>query len=117
MRSVMGKKDDPYNPDKERPGYGISHPNYAAAHRHSYPGAPFEELKVSDRRILAEVGKRLAAAGNLDLTLVRVEISCGEATIDGRVTSAVERALVEEIVCGVPGITACQNNLRITDGE
>ncbi|MEQ8327381.1 BON domain-containing protein [Parvibaculum sp.] len=113
----MGKDDDPYNPDKERPGYGISHPNYAAAHRHSYPGAPFEEPKVSDRRILAEVGKRLEAAGNLDLTLIRVDVSCGEATIDGGVTSEAEVALVEEIVCGVPGITACQNNLRVVDGE
>ncbi len=78
---------------------------------------PDEEPKVSDRRILAEVGKRLEAAGNLDLTLIRVDVSCGEATIDGGVTSEAEVALVEEIVCGVPGITACQNNLRVVDGE
>ena len=72
---------------------------------------------MSDRRILEEVGKGMEAAGNLDLTLSRVDVSCGEATIDGGVTSEAEVALVEGSVCGVPGITACQNNLRVVDGE
>lgn len=113
----MADEDDPYNPDKERPGYGISHPNYAAAHRHSYPGAPFDEPEIPDRKILQEIGKRLASAEGVDPTIFRVEMSCGEATIEGCARSEAEAARIEKLICETPGIAACRNNLRINSEQ
>lgn len=109
----MGKDDENFNPDKERPGYGISHSNYAPVHRKSDPGGLYEKQRAPDERISREINKRLSAVPTLDASEVRVEVSCGEAMIDGIVRNDEQRRLVEEIVCGTPEISACENNLRI----
>lgn len=111
----MGKDDENFNPDKERPGYGISHPNYAPVHRRSDPAGMYEKQKRSDEQISNEIGKRLAEIPTLDVTRIRIEVASGDVTINGTVRSAAELALVEEIVCGTPEVSACENNLRTRD--
>lgn len=107
----MGK-DDRYNPDKERPGYGISHPTYDAAHRHTFPGAFFEGQERDDGTIAEEINRKLAAVEGVDVSEIDVRVSCGEVTVEGVVKTEEERVLVEDIACNTPGVSDCQNNLR-----
>lgn len=109
----MGKDNDDYNPDKERPGYGISHSNYAPVHRRSDPGGVYEKQTLPDEAIMREVGKRLSDAKSVDAARVTVEVSNGEVTINGAVGSEDERKQVEEVVRGTPDVASIENNLTI----
>ncbi|MDP1628188.1 BON domain-containing protein [Parvibaculum sp.] len=109
----MGKNNDDYNPDKERPGYGISHSNYAPVHRKSDPGGGYEKQTLPDEAIMREVGKRLSGARSVDATRITVEVSNGDVTINGAVRSEDEREQVEEAVRGTPDVASIENNLTI----
>lgn len=109
----MAKDDDSYNPDKERPGYGISHPNYDSAHRHPFKGSLFHNQERSDEGIAEEIARKLDAAEGVDAAQIEVKVSCGEVTLDGVVQTEEERQLVDDIACKTPGVADCQNNLRI----
>lgn len=109
----MNKDDDNYNPDKERPGYGISHPNYGAAHRNPFPGSLFGEQKRSDERIAEEITRKLDASSSFDSSRLSVKVACGEVTLDGKVAGEKEWTLAEEIARNTPGVADCQNNLRL----
>lgn len=109
----MGKDKDAYNPDKERPGYGISHPSYAPVHRRSEPGDVYEKQVLSDEVILKEVGKRLAAAEALDATRLTVNVASGEVTISGAVRNETERKKVEELARNTPDVVGVENTVTI----
>lgn len=109
----MNKDDDNYNPDKERPGYGISHPNYGAAHRNPYPGSLFDKQERSDEQIAKEITRKLEESGSFDASQISVKVASGEVTLDGKVESEEERSLADEIACQTPGVADCQNNLRL----
>lgn len=113
LKEVQMGKDDRYNPDKERPGYGISHPTYDAAHRRPFPGALFSGQKRDDESIAKEIGRKLAAVEGLDASEISVRVSCGEVTVEGVVKNEGERTLVEDVACNTPGVSDCQNNLRV----
>ena len=67
----------------------------------------------SDERIGEDVNDRLTDDGRLDASEIEVEVSDGEVTLTGSVTSREGKRHAEEVAEGVSGVKHVQNNLRV----
>ena len=69
--------------------------------------------KRSDDRIAEDVNDSLTQDTNVDATDIAVVVKDGEVTLNGTVTSRIEKRGAEDLAHDVSGVTHVQNNLRI----
>ncbi len=69
--------------------------------------------KRSDERIAEDVNDGLTQDTNVDATDITVVVNGGEVTLNGTVTSRIEKCGAEDLAHDVSGVTHVQNNLRI----
>lgn len=69
----------------------------------------------SDERIREDVNDRLTDDGWLDASDIEVQVSSGEVTLTGQVSSREEKRRAEDIVEQISGVKNVQNSLRVKD--
>lgn len=74
-----------------------------------------KDYKRSDDRIREDVCDRLADADSVDARGISVEVSGGEVTLNGHVSSRQAKRVAEDTVEQCSGIQHVQNNLRIRE--
>lgn len=109
----MGKEKENYNPDKERPGYGISNTDYESVHGEEDGGLPNPKEPASAGTVQHEVEKRLIDAAGLDSSGIAVAVSGGNVRISGVVQTDAERKLAEEAASSTPNVVRVENDLTI----
>lgn len=67
----------------------------------------------SDARILEDVNDRLSDDYSVDASAIDVEVSSGEVTLSGEVTSKAAKRRAEDCADAVSGVSHVQNNLRV----
>ncbi|MFC0686360.1 BON domain-containing protein [Novosphingobium clariflavum] len=68
----------------------------------------------SDERIREDVNDRLTQDWRVDATSIRVVAKDGEVTLDGTVTTRLDKRRAEDLAEDVSGVKHVQNNLRLT---
>jgi hypothetical protein len=68
-----------------------------------------------DTEIAEEISERLARKGDLDASLIEVEVSLGDVTLRGKVHSRAARSVAEAICDSVLGVKDVHNELEILE--
>ncbi|MDZ4308117.1 BON domain-containing protein [Allopontixanthobacter sp.] len=71
----------------------------------------------SDERIREDVSDHLSDDGSLDASDIEVKVSDGEVTLDGHVSSRMDKRRAEDCAYRVSGINHVQNNLRVKERD
>lgn len=71
----------------------------------------------SDDRIREDVSDHLTDDGSLDASDIEVDVSGGEVTLSGHVSSRMDKRRAEDCAYRVSGINHVQNNLRVKDND
>jgi hypothetical protein len=74
----------------------------------------FTGYDSSDDRINREIDDHLAQHSYIDTTAVVITVKDGEATLEGSVPDADQKAYVEEVVAKIEGVHGLHNHLTIT---
>jgi hypothetical protein len=87
--------------------------------RGQHSGRGPQGYKRSRDRIMEDVCDILTEHGGIDASNMNVQVDeNGEVTLEGRVTSRVEKRMAEDAIENVPGVTQVHNRLRVqTDGN
>ncbi len=80
----------------------------------SYAGRGPKGYKRSDERVREDASDRLEQDHQVDATEISIEVSSGELTLSGTVTSREQKRAAEECVESVPGVKDVINNLRVS---
>ncbi len=67
----------------------------------------------SDERIREDVNDRLTDDWALDASDIEVEVTEGEVTLSGEVSSRADKRRAEDVAESVSGVRNCQNNIRV----
>lgn len=76
-----------------------------------------KNYKRSDDRIRDDVSDHLTDDGSLDASDIEVTVSDGEVTLDGKVSSRMDKRRAEDCAYRVSGIDHVQNNLRVKSSD
>ena len=80
----------------------------------SYAGRGPKGYKRSDERVRDDASDRLEQDHQVDATEISIEVSDGELTLSGTVTSREQKRAAEECVESVPGVKDVINNIRVS---
>ncbi|MXP42903.1 BON domain-containing protein [Altererythrobacter sediminis] len=85
--------------------------------RDEHRGRGPKNYSRSDERIKEDVSDHLTDDGSLDASDIEVTVSSGEVTLDGNVSSRMDKRRAEDCAYRVSGINHVQNNLRVKDND
>lgn len=85
----------------------------SARERGPYYGRGPSGYQRSDERIREDINERLTEHPYLDATNIRVEVSNGEARLEGHVDNRDAKRMAEDVAEGVLGVKDVQNHIRV----
>jgi osmotically-inducible protein OsmY len=89
----------------------------ARRRRQDHSGRGPQNYTRSDERIREDVNDNLTEDWGVDASLVTVAVSDGEVTLDGTVSTRLQKRRAEDCAEEVSGVRNVQNNLRVQERE
>jgi osmotically-inducible protein OsmY len=79
----------------------------------SHRGKGPKDYRPSDERLRENICERLTDDPFIDATDIAISTANGEVTLSGSVESRRMKFLVEDLVAGMPGVSAVHNSIQI----